>query len=177
MTAVTKGKFGNTIGLKVEGSVGGLSVSITGMSSGATDPVLTGVLDVLGNQRYQGIVWQFQDDLDEVKDFLDDRFNVSNNVLDGIAFVGMTDTFANHLSVLGAENSQSLCINTDKLISDSDYVGPAILEVPFVKVAEFAAIRALKRTDEAVLGDLVIARSPRDRDWETLLIHHNLVQI
>ena len=132
------------------------------MASGATDPVLTGVFDVVGNNRYQGIVWQFQDDLDEVTDFLDPRFNVSNNVLDGRAFVGSTDTFANHLSALASENSNSLCVNVDNLISDADYAGPAILEVPFTKVAEFAAIRAFRRTDEAVLGNLVISRSTRD---------------
>ena len=162
LTAKTKGTFGNTIGLKVEGLVTGVAVAVTAMASGATDPVLTGVLDVTGSQRYQGVAWQFDQDTDEVKDFLDARFNVSNGVEDGIAFVGMTDTFANHLVTLGVENSQSLSINVDRLIADGDYKGPAILDVPFTKVAEFAAIRALKRTDGAVLGNLVISRSPLD---------------
>ena len=162
LTAKSKGTFGNTIGLKVEGSVAGVGVAVGGMASGATDPVLTGVLDAIGSQRYQGMAWQFDQDTDEVKDFLDARFNVSNGVEDGIAFVGMTDTFANHLVTLGIENSQSLSINVDQLISDGDYVGPAILDVPFTKAAEFAAIRALKRTDGAVLGNLVISRSPLD---------------
>lgn len=162
ITAKSKGTFGNTIGLKVEGSVAGITVAVTGMTGGATDPVLTGVLDVIGTKRFQGIVWQFQDDTDEVKDFLDARFNVSNDILDGVAFVGITDTFANLLTTLGTENSQSLSINVDKQINDTDYSGPSVLDVPFTKVASFAAIRALKRTDEAVLGDLVIARSPLD---------------
>ena len=48
-TAKNAGTFGNTIGMKVEGSVGGITVAITVMSAGATDPVLTGVLDVLGD--------------------------------------------------------------------------------------------------------------------------------
>lgn len=162
LTAVTAGTYGNTVGLKVEGTVGGITATLTAMSGGATDPVLTGVFDVVGSQRYQGIVWQFDQDLDEVTDFLDPRFNVSNNVLDGRAFVGSTDTFANHLTALGTLNSRSLSINTDKLIDETDHRGPAILDVPFTKVAEFAAIRALRRTDESVLGDLVISRSPRD---------------
>ncbi|MCK4758723.1 MAG: hypothetical protein KAT69_01670 [Candidatus Aminicenantes bacterium] len=162
ITAKSAGTFGNTIGLRTTGTVGGTSVAVTGMSAGATDPVLTGVLDVTGNQRYQGIAWQFQDDLTEVVDFLDARFNVTNNILDGRAFVSVTDTFANHLTALGSLNSKSLCYNADKLINDSDYVGPAVLDIPFTKIAEFAAIRALRRTDEAVLGDLVISRSPRD---------------
>lgn len=162
LTAKNAGTFGNTIGQKAEGTVAGVTVAITAMASGATDPVLTGVLDAVGDQREQGIVWQFQDDLTEVIDFLDARFNVTNNVLDGRAFVGDTDTFANHLTALGSLNSKSLCLQTGKLIDEADHRGPAILEIPFVKVAEFSAVRALRRTDGAILGDLVIARSPTD---------------
>jgi len=162
VTAINKGTFGNTLGLKTTGLVGGVTNTLTTMTSGATDPVLTGVLDVIGNQRYQGIAWQFQDDLAEVADVLDARFNVDNNILDGRAFVGSTDTLGNHLTALGTENSQSLYISTDKLISTTKYVGPNILEVPFVKVAGFAAIRALRRTDDASVSRFVTARSARD---------------
>jgi len=162
LTAKNAGTFGNTIGLKVEGTVAGVTTTITAMSSGATDPVLTGVLDAVGDQREQGIVWQFQDDLTEVIDFLDARFNVTNNILDGRAFASSTDTFANHLTALGSLNSKSLCLNTGVLIDRTNHRGPAILEIPFVKVAEFAAVRALRRTEGAILGDLVIARSPTD---------------
>jgi len=162
LTAKNDGTYGNTIGIKVEGTVAGVTVAITAMSSGATDPVLTGIFDIVGNQRYQGIVWQFDQDLSEVTDFLDPRFNVTNNVLDGVAFAGSTDTFSNHLTALGMLNSHELTVNTGNLISRADHQGPAVLEIPFTKVAEFAAIRALRRTDDAVLGSLVIARSPRD---------------
>ena len=162
LTAVNGGTFGNTIGLKTTGLVGGVTNTLTTMTGGATDPVLTGVFDVVGNKRYQGVVWQFQDDIAELTDFLDPRFNVANNILDGVGFVGSTDTLANHLAALGTENSQSLSINVDKLISNTKYVGPNILEVPFVKAAGFAAIRALRRTDGASLGQYVIARSARD---------------
>lgn len=162
LTAKNAGTFGNTIGIKSEGVVGGVTSAITAMASGATDPVLTGVFDVVGNERYQGIAWQFEQDLSELTDFLDPRFNVTNNVLDGRGFVGITDTQANHLVTLGAENSRSLSINTDKLINEVDHRGPAVLDLPFTKVAEFAAIRALRRTDEATLGDLVISRSATD---------------
>lgn len=162
LTAKNAGTFGNTIGIKVDGAVGGVTIAVTAMSSGATDPVLTGVFDVVGNERYQGIVWQFDKDIAELADFLDPRFNVSNNVLDGRGFVGITDTFANHLTTLGALNSRSVSINVDKAINETNHRGAAILEIPFIKVAEFASVRALRRTSEAVLGDLVIARSSRD---------------
>jgi phage tail sheath gpL-like len=162
LTAVNGGTFGNTIGLAVIGAVAGITSTLTTMTGGATDPTVTGIFDVIGNERFQGIVWQFQEELDEVIDFLGARFNVANNTLDGRAFVGKTDTFANHLTALSPLNSRDLCYNTGKLISNTKYVGPAILEVPFIIQAEFAAIRALRRTSEAVLGSLVIARSARD---------------
>lgn len=162
LTAKNAGTFGNTIGMKVEGTVGGVTAALTAMASGATDPVLTGVLDVVGNERYQGIVWQFEQDLTEVTDFLDPRFNVTNTILDGRAFVGITDTFSNLLTTGGAENSRSLSLNGDPLVDGSLHRGPSILDLPFTKVAEFAAVRALRRTDGAVLGDLVIARSATD---------------
>ena len=161
-TAKNAGTFGNTIGLKVEGTVAGVTTALTAMTSGATDPVLTGIFDVVGNQRYQGVVWQFEQDTTELTDFLDPRFNVANNVLDGRGFVGVTDTFTNHLTALGLLNSHELAVNPDRLIDETDHRGPAVLELPFVKVAEFAAIRALRRTADAVLGALVIARSARD---------------
>jgi hypothetical protein len=162
ITAKVPGLFGNTIGIKVAGTVPGMSVAVTAMTGGSADPTLTGVFDVVGLERYQGIAWQFDKDIAELTDFLDPRFNVSNNVLDGRGFVGTTDTYANHLTALGLLDSQSLCVNVDKLISTGTYKGPNILDIPFTKVAEFAGTRALRRTDEASLGDLVIARSPRD---------------
>lgn len=162
ITANDAGVIGNTYGIKVVGTIPGVTLTVNAMSGGATDPTLTGLFDVVGNQRYQTIVWQFDSDLTTLNDFLAARFNVDNNVLDGRGFVSITDTYANHLSALATYNSEHLVINVDKLISAQKYKGPNILEMPFVKAAEFAAIRALRRTDNAVLGDLVIARTPLD---------------
>lgn len=162
LTAVNGGTFGNTIGVYLSGSVAGITTAVAAMSGGATDPVLTGVFDVIGSRRYQGIAWQFADSTTALTDLLDPRFNPTNNVLDGRGFTSKTDTFANHLTTLGAFNSQSLCANTDNLISAALSKGPAVREVPFIKAAEFAAIRALRRTDGAILGSLVTARSARD---------------
>lgn len=162
LTANNGGTFGNTIGVKATGGVGGVTVTLVAMSGGATDPTLTNVFDVVGNERYQGVVWQFDQNISVLTDFLDPRFNVTNNVLDGVGFVGRTDSFANHLTALGSLNSQSLCYNASKIIAEANHQGAAILDVPFTKVAEFAAIRSLRRTEDAVLGDLVIARSSLD---------------
>lgn len=163
LTAVNLGTYGNTIGLAVEGTVGGITVVVTAMTGGATDPTLTGVFDVVGTNRYQAIVWPYSSDLTTLTDFLDPRFNVDNDILDGVGFVSITDTLSNQLAALGAENSESLSINVDKLETTSTtYKGPAVLEIPVVKVAEFASIRGLRLTENASIGSFVITRSARD---------------
>ena len=162
VTAKTGGLFGNDIAITVDGSVAGVTIALTAMASGATDPTLTGVLDVVGNQRYQGIAWQFSGDTDEVSDFLDARFNVDNNVLDGVAFSGVVDTYANLLVTGAAKNSKSLVLQGNKLINSTTHKGGGVVEVPFTLISEFAAIRALRRTDGATLSDFVIARSQGD---------------
>lgn len=161
LTATNDGTVGNTIGLGVVGSVGGVAVAITAMTGGATDPTLTGVFDVVGNTRYQTIVWPY-DVLTELKAFLDPRFNVDNNILDGVGIYSKTDTFANLKTLIEAENSESLSIIVDRLENETDYKGPAVFELPMLKAAQFAAIRALRLTEDANIANFVIARTPGD---------------
>lgn len=161
LTATNDGTVGNTIGMSVEGSVGGVGVAITAMTGGATDPSLTGVFDVVGNTRYQTIVWPY-DALTELKAFLDPRFNVDNNILDGVGIYSKTDTFSNLKTLVEAHNSESLSIIVDKLEDRTAYKGPAVLEVPFLKAAQFGAIRALRLTEDANIANFVIARTPGD---------------
>lgn len=163
LTALNAGTYGNTFGLAVEGTVGGVTVAITAMASGATDPVVTNVFDVVGTNRYQAVIWPYGADLTALTGFLDPRFNVDNNILDGVGFVSITDTLSNHLTNLGVENSESLSINADKLeIATTTYKGPAVLEIPVVKASEFASIRSLRLTEDTNIGSFVITRSSRD---------------
>ena len=163
ITAVNLGTYGNTLGLAVVGSAAGTVVSLVAMAGGATDPTLTGVFDPVAAVRYQAIVWPYVDNFTPMTDFLDARFNVDNDVLDGVGFAGATDTLANNLVLLAAENSSSLSINVDKLEAVSSlYKGPSILEIPVVKAAQFAAIRGLRLTEDASIGSFVITRSARD---------------
>lgn len=156
ITADNSGTLGNDIGIAVEGTVGGVATTVTAMTGGATDPTLTGVFDVVGNKRYQTIVWPYAADTSEVRSFLDARFNDDNRVLDGVAITAIHDSLANHLSTLGALNSQSLVMITDKTESEDDYKGPAMLELSPVKSAQFAAIRAIRLTDGASISRFVI---------------------
>ncbi len=162
LTALNGGTIGNTIPLSFEGSAPGISVAIVAMASGAADPDLSNVLSPAISIRYQGIIWQFEQDLTELTDFLDPRFSSTDEILDGVGFVSITDSLSNVLATLGAENSASLSIHCDKILNEPTITGSAIVEIPCVKVAEFAAIRALRRTENANIAAFVITSNGRD---------------
>ena len=163
VTAINAGTMGNFIGLASSGTVAGLTVTLTALTSGATDPTFTGVFDIVGDNRYQGVVWPYFADTAEVRSFLDARFNVDNKVLDGVAFTSSVDTLANNLIRLDALNSQSLVDFVDKTTDTDTHKGPAQLELPQIKASQFAAIRGLRLTDGASIGSFVLAANgPRD---------------
>lgn len=157
LTADNDGSIGNKIPLQLIGSVAGISVTTTAMSSGATDPTLTSVLDVIGDERYQTIVWPYSSDIATVKTFLDARFNVTNAVLDGIAVIPMVDTYANLVSTADALNSQSIVLLGDEVQSSTNHKGASKVEMAHIKAAQFAAERSLRLTQDANIAQLVLS--------------------
>lgn len=163
-TADNDGTWGNSIPIEVRGEVGGVTTAVVGMSGGATDPVLTGVFDVIGERRYQAIVWPYPNDTAEVRGLLDPRFNADGKVQDGVAFTALNDTVGNLSTLASALNSQSLVIFGGKLETETNYAGGDIVEIPMVKAAVFAGYRGLRLdTDGVSVSDLVItANGPLD---------------
>lgn len=159
LTADNLGTVGNTIGIKVEGTVAGSVYTVVGMAGGATDPTLTTVFDVIGDERYQTIVWPYDQDLATVKTFLDARFNTTNDVQDGMAIVSISDSVANLNSTLTALNSQSLAINVDEKMLVTPNIGPALLEIGYSKSAQIAAIRSLRLQEGTDISQFVITRN------------------
>ena len=157
LTAVNAGLEGNSIGLRFEGVVAGVTVAITAFSGGLTNPTLTNLFDVIEGQRYQTIVWPSTYDLALVRNFLGARFNVTNEVLDGVAVVTRTDTFANLVTLGNSQNSQSLVIAGNRLLNDTDFKGGSMLELNNVVSAQFGALRALRLTQDANISRYVIA--------------------
>lgn len=157
MTAENGGTVGNGIALIVEGTVAGITHSVTGMASGTTDPSLTGVFDVVGDERYQTVSWPFEYGVSGLTDFLDPRFNATNKVLDGVGVVTQTDTFTNVGSAAAAENSQSLLMLRNEVVSETSYDGGALKELDYVISAEFCALRSLRLTSGANISSIVIA--------------------
>jgi len=164
LTAINKGTYGNSIPLEVRGSVAGATTAVAGMSGGATDPTLTAVFDVIGDKRYQAIVWPYPNDTAELRTLLDARFNADGKVLDGVGFTALADTVSNLKALGAALNSQSLVIIGDKKETETNYSGPAIVEIPMVEAAQWAGFRGLRLdTDGFSVADLVItANGPLD---------------
>ena len=159
-TALNGGTYGNSFGIEVIGSVAGISgTAVVAMACGATDPTLTGIFDVVGDTRYQTIVWPYPDDTAVLRTFLDARFNVTNDVLDGIGVTSKTDTLSNLTSTYGALNSESLWVDGDKTIAETNFKGPSVFEIPAIKSAQMAALRSLRLTVDAPIADIVISRT------------------
>lgn len=161
ITAKNGGTVANEFGIEFVGEVAGIATAISAWSGGLIDPDLSNVLDIIGNKRYQTIVWPWTTsaNIEILKDFLDARFNVTNDIQDGVGIVALNDTKANLESLGNSENSQSLVLIGDLNVDDDDFKGPAILELSFVKASYVAAIRSLRLTDGASIADLVISRN------------------
>jgi phage tail sheath gpL-like len=156
-TAANKGEVGNNFAYKVEGAVAGISIALTVPVNGATNPALTNIFDVIADERYQTIVWPNTYTLSTLTTELDARFNVSNDILDGVGITTQMDTFSNLQTAGNAENSQSLVILGNKILTDTAHKGGALLEFDDVLSSKLAALRALRLTPGASISQFVIA--------------------
>lgn len=162
LTAKNGGEVGNSIGLRVQGSVAGVSVALTAFASGATNPVITNIFDVIGDQRYQTIVWPNTYTLSVLTDLLDARVNVNNAILDGVGITTQVDTFSNLLAAGNAENSLSLVIMGQQLQTGATQKGGEFVELDDVISSQLAALRALRLTERANIARYVVNPSTDD---------------
>lgn len=163
LTANNDGTVYNDLGVEVEIDAAGvtLGVAVTETTPGATDPTLTNALDN-ATGRYQGIVWPYAD-TSALRTFLEARFNPSKEILDGVGFVTIQDSLANALTTLNALNSQVVVYFVDEQITESGYLGPAMNEASFVKSTYFAAIRALRLTEDASISRFLTSSASLDQ--------------
>lgn len=162
ITAKNSGTIGNSISLEVDDNDAstGYTLEVTAaMASGATDPDLSNIFDLVGSTRYQTIIWPYgsQPDIDELVTFLNNRFNVTNQILDGVGITALVDEAANAATVAGVLNSQSIVVIMDEDISDADYTGPASDSYLPFRISIFGGIRALRLTDGASISRFVIS--------------------
>ena len=157
ITAANKGTVANFNTVKYTGLVTGITTTINAFTSGATDPSLTSIFDVIAGERYQAIVFPAQYGYTFVTTLLDARFNTTNDILDGVGFTCLTDAYADLVSAATSENSPSLVIFGNKEIAATAQKGSVLVEFDYVIAAQFAAIRALRLTDGTNIASYVNA--------------------
>lgn len=162
-TASNGGTHANSWTVRVDGAVAGITSTLTGWASGATDPSLTGVLDVIGNTRYHTVIWPNSYDVTVIEDVLNARFNASNDVLDGVAIQVIKGTLSSLKSATATLNSQSLLVIGDKTVDETTRKGTSLREMPDVTAAQVGAIRALRLTTNANLTQYLTTTSALDQ--------------
>lgn len=162
-TSDNNGELANNDPFGHSGVISGITMGTpTETTPGATDPTLTSILDVIGATRYQAIVWPYAA-RSVLTDLLDARFNVTNDVLDGVGFTMSQDTKANIVTELSSLNSQSLVLFADETQSEAAYIGGAISEPASVLLSYFAAIRSLRLTPDQAIGQFVTSSAALDQ--------------
>jgi len=164
-TAVDLGTLCNDYGVKITGSVPGVTTTITtAWSNGATTPVVTDIFDVIDGIRYTGIIWpeDWYDSIAIVSAELESRFNADNAVLDGTCFTGMTNTYADIVSALSAENSQTIVtMGGPKQVLGTTPLqdGPAVMRPADWVCCEFLGIRSRRLTPGANIASYIVTTS------------------
>lgn len=121
------------------------SIKFTG-GAGAydVDDIFVGI-----TKRYQTVLFDAAMKFDDVEDWLESRFNMTNTVKGGSGVVMMNGQLSALKGFVNGKNSKTMTVlgNPDEMKFNA---------LPLLAVAEFGAKRALRLTDGAVLGDLVV---------------------
>lgn len=144
-------------------SVAGVTMTLTGWAGGATDPTLTGILDSVDSIRYQTVVWPSTWTTTLSKDWINARFNVDNDIKDGVVVQWVHDSFANVKSAATAMNSPSWLMLTNETMNETHWKGAHLPEAPDVLAAIFAGIRSRRFEEGISISDLVVINEGRDQ--------------
>ena len=167
LTATDSGTLGNKYSVVHENIPAGITVNTNittsrdQFSSGATDPVLTGIFDDVSATRFHSILWPWETNFTEVNDFLAPRNVINNSFLQGVAMIGLDDTEANIKAVVNGGtplNSQNLFFMGNRVVDGAD----AIVEPADWRVSEFASIEGLRLTDGSPIAEYVTTTAPLD---------------
>jgi len=157
------GTIGNNLPICIISVVDGVTVTITAFSGGVIDPDVTDVFDVIGDTRYQTIVWPGTWDTTELTTLLDSRFNADGQILDGAGILSITEDFADSETFVEGFNDQSIWVEINKLEDTTICKGGAMLETKWVRSAQFAAVRSLRLTSGANITNLTVTNAPKDQ--------------
>jgi len=163
ITAANGGTEANQFLIKYEGEIEGVTITLTGWTGGTTDPVLTNIFDIIGEERYQTIVWPGAYPTAELEGLLDPRWNADDYILDGVGILYINDSLINIKTKANALNSQSIAILAGKTETLTDYIGGSVPELNYMISAKVAAIRALRLTLDANISNYIISTAANDQ--------------
>lgn len=122
-TSANAGTTGNDLTIAITQLPAGVTATITAMNGGATDPTITNLSTLMDGRRWQGVGYPSTWDLPTIEAIMNARFNVDNDIQNGVVFVGRTDTISNLTALATSTNSQSVVVFGNRSVNDSDYRG------------------------------------------------------
>ncbi len=131
----------------------------TGFSGGIGDPDVSTIATIIGTTRYQWIVIPDGYDKETFAIFLDDRFNVSNNVLDGRCVQQSTGSEAEIELSVSTLNSRNFLQEANETVAKSLRTGGSIPEYNFTCSAQFGAVAALRLTEGQNIANLLVGNA------------------
>lgn len=168
LTADVKGLVPNNYPIGISGTVpSGVSFTIVETTPGAVDPDTSATLDVVGERRYQVIVWSpivVNGSADDVVTFLDARFNVTGVIRDGVVLYGLSDTLSNILTennLFNSENAIPFCYKKNTIAAS--YFGPHVAEHPDELNGYLAGIIALRLTEGESIARFLNSSASEDQ--------------
>lgn len=156
ITAVAAGTEFNDTPIRVINNIAGITAVTTAVAGGTGQPTIPSLDDTVGDTRYQTIVYPASYDNDTIKDFIDDRLNATNIVLDGVAILTVTGDSSAVQSSASNFNSQSVVVFGNKLQAKDDLKGGSIVEMNTTLSSYFAAVRSLRLTDGANIAKYLV---------------------
>tara|TARA_R110000803_G_scaffold59603_1_gene118389 strand:- start:685 stop:2235 length:1551 start_codon:yes stop_codon:yes gene_type:complete len=147
LTAVHTGEEMNNATIKLITNLDGITNTITAIAGGEGVVAIPALNDLVGDTRYQKIVYPASYDHDIIKTFLDNRFNADNIILDGVAVLTKTSDSATLVADALTLNSNSIMLNCNKVTDETNLKGGALAELNVVQSTQFCAIRSLELTD------------------------------
>lgn len=141
----------------------GITVTLTSWASGASDPLVSGVDAAIDNIRYQTIVWPAHYDRADMLATINARFNLDNDIKDGVVFQFAQNSVPTLASTALSVNSPSWVLMGNEARAVAHWKGPHIPEHPDHIAAIMAAVRARRFEDGISISDLVVINEQRDQ--------------
>lgn len=157
-TAVSGGSLPNDWLLSYSGNISGVTITLTEWNGGSGDPNVANILDAIPNDRqYDRYIWPSSFDIQEVRNFLDNREQVFNRIVSGVALSTKEDTLNNLKTYASGINSKNVCILGLTSFVNTSYIGNNVQEDPYAITCNLAAQTALRFEDKASLSRIVSA--------------------